>query len=289
MRVSWFRVVMTLLYVLGFGAAAAAAWLGHEYYALPIQDRPRSELHGLFKPGGTVGHSLGVVGSAMLLLLFLYSARKRRKLGLRRGRLSRWLHVHIWFGIMGPVLITLHSSFKFHGIVSISYFSMVAVMLSGFLGRYIYIQVPRDEEGSALPLQAIDAGIEAMRRRLATEHGLSPEVISRLDPGAAGSEAGMGRAVADALLGDLLRPVKAHRLRRLLRRTSPGLPAATIREVARLAGRRAILLRRRAALRRMNAVFHYWHVVHKPFAWVMILIMIVHVTVVVAMGYTWVF
>ena len=42
-------------------------------------------------------------------------------------------------------------------------------------------------------------------------------------------------------------------------------------------------------LKTVNQVFHYWHVIHKPFAYVMILIMVVHITVVVAMGCAWIF
>jgi len=283
-----FKAIMISLYAVGLSAVAAFFWFGHTYYALPLVERPRSDLHALFKPGGMVGHTLGVVGSCMLLLLFLYSARKRRTLGLRRGKLSNWLHVHIWFGIMGPLLVTLHSSFKFHGIVSVSYYSMMAVMVSGFVGRYIYIQIPRDETGSALSMQEIDARIEAMRARLIDHHRLNPELVAALAPSLAGGGGGAW-GLLDVFRRDLLRPVHNRRVRRLIRSKHPELSGSVAREVLAVSRQQALLLQRRATLRHMNAVFHYWHVIHKPFAWVMILIMIVHVTVVVLMGYTWIF
>jgi len=39
----------------------------------------------------------------------------------------------------------------------------------------------------------------------------------------------------------------------------------------------------------MTRVFHLWHVVHRPFAYVMVVIMFVHIAVTVAFGYRWIF
>lgn len=111
--------------------------------------------HPNMKPGGVWGHGVGILGSAMLLLLFLYSARKRNKFGLRFGKIGQWLNIHIFLGIMGPILVTLHTSFKFGGIVSVSYFSMLAVMLSGFVGRYLYVQIPRSLSGDELSMKKL--------------------------------------------------------------------------------------------------------------------------------------
>jgi hypothetical protein len=36
-------------------------------------------------------------------------------------------------------------------------------------------------------------------------------------------------------------------------------------------------------------LLHHWHIFHKPFAIIMILIMIVHVIVAVSFGYRWIF
>jgi hypothetical protein len=37
----------------------------------------------------------------------------------------------------------------------------------------------------------------------------------------------------------------------------------------------------------VHELFHYWHVLHKPFAVVMYLFMLVHVAVAFATGYGW--
>ena len=65
------------------------------------------------------------------------------------GRMKTWLEVHVFCGIVGPVLVTFHTSFKFNGIVSVAYWSMVAVVLSGFVGRYLYVRIPRSIRGTS--------------------------------------------------------------------------------------------------------------------------------------------
>jgi hypothetical protein len=39
----------------------------------------------------------------------------------------------------------------------------------------------------------------------------------------------------------------------------------------------------------MQNLFKYWHVVHSPFALVMLIIMVIHVGVTIAFGYRWIF
>jgi hypothetical protein len=39
----------------------------------------------------------------------------------------------------------------------------------------------------------------------------------------------------------------------------------------------------------MQNLFKYWHVIHSPFALVMMIIMVVHIGVTIAFGYKWIF
>ena len=42
-------------------------------------------------------------------------------------------------------------------------------------------------------------------------------------------------------------------------------------------------------LQRMQQLFKYWHVVHMPFALIMLVVVIIHIGITVAMGYRWIF
>ena len=177
MKLFSFRAFMQTLYATGLLSVLAVLLTGMPYYLLQLSERPHSDMHAQLKPAGGWGHGLGIIGSAMILLLLLYSARKRRRLGLRFGRLSRWLDVHIFLGIMGPLLITLHTAMKFNGIVSISYFSMLAVAISGVFGRYVYMQIPRDARGDALGLEKARERLSVVQKSLVEKYANSPQAV----------------------------------------------------------------------------------------------------------------
>lgn len=285
-----FRSILYTLYAVSLTFVLVAAFVGMPYYTTPLADRPHMAMHQYLKPGGLWGHGLGIIGSSMILLLFLYSLRKRNKLGLRFGHLSRWLDIHIYFGIIGPLLITLHTAMKFHGVVSISYFSMLIVALSGVFGRYIYMQIPRDQRGSAMNLRQIRERAEKLRESL---RGEVPEsVFSGVDVFSAQpvpiETAGPG-AIAMTMWMDITLPWRIRKVRRVIRQGNRQVPERRLRAAVKLVHQQTVLARRMATIETMTRALHYWHLFHKPFAYIMVAIMFVHIAVAVSFGYTWVF
>ena len=116
--------------------------------------------------GSPVGHWMGVIGMALMLATeTLYSLRKRAK-RVHFGRLRDWLSVHIFMGIFGPYLVLLHAAWTFSGLAGAAMLMTVVVVISGFIGRFIYTRIPRSVDGSELP----SATAVAARRMLATWH-----------------------------------------------------------------------------------------------------------------------
>lgn len=121
-------------------------------------DAPRS--------GSPVGHWIGVIGMTLMLATeTLYSLRKRAK-RVHFGRLRDWLSVHIFMGIFGPYLVLLHAAWAFRGLAAAAMLMTILVVISGFVGRYIYTRIPRSADGSELP----SGTAVAARRMLATWH-----------------------------------------------------------------------------------------------------------------------
>lgn len=289
---NYFRTTLITLYVVSSVVLLVVLVLGWEYYSLPVFERPHSPVHNQFKPSGTWGHGLGIIGSAMILLLFTYSARKRTFLGLRFGRMNRWLDIHIWFGIMGPLFITAHTAMKFHGIVSVSYFSMIAVMLSGFVGRYIYSKIPRDPAGMAMSMTKVDEKAASLEKILIDQYHVTPRVMQRLNrlSGKIGvsphSQLGL---LSSFIAHDIRRHLRVRKIRRFIHRVHPEIPPKALHQILSLAVVRSKLIRQKAFQGSLVKVFHLWHVVHKPFAYVMVIIMFFHIGLTIMMGYTWVF
>jgi hypothetical protein len=292
MKIISFKSLIKLLYTFGFIFVLAMLMTGLSYYMQPLSERPHSPMHDQLKPAGFWGHGMGVIGTAMILLLLLYSVRKRGLAGIRFWSLRRWLDVHILFGIMGPLLITLHTAMKFHGIVSISYFSMLAVALSGVFGRYIYMQIPRDARGHALGLEGVRDQLSELQKTLVEKYGASPPAVEEIQRFASAGTAATGskiRSVFVSLKRDITLNRRAHRLKHRLTREDRTVPRETIDEVINLARESSLLQRRLVLLDTMSELLHHWHVFHKPFAYVMLFIMVLHVGVTVAFGYKWIF
>lgn len=276
---------------LAWGAIASivvAVWIlmplgGGEYYTTPLAVRGYSPTHRLLRPSGPVGQTLGVVGGLLMLMPFVYMMRKRIP-GLRSaGSLKTWLEIHLFCGIFGPVLVTFHTSFKFNGIVSAAYWSMVAVVVSGFAGRYLYLRIPRSIRGAELPHAELNAKAAALREELA--RASSPEVFNRLRQfeDAVVPHSGADLTLVDLLFGELALGRRVRALDRELSRSS--LSENLRAEVVALTVERAILLRRIAYLHRTKRLFELWHVFHLPLVYLQLVIVVAHVGVTLYLGY----
>ena len=92
-----------------------------------------------------------------------------------------------------------------------------------------------------------------------------------------------------SLSDDITRWRLTRALRRRLRdmRGESALDAKTVDRVVRLASREISLAQQLRMLDATQRVFRYWHVAHRPFAVTALVAVLVHVTVVVAVGATW--
>jgi hypothetical protein len=79
----------------------------------------------------------------MILLACTYSLAKHFKIFRPGGGMMKaWLRVHIAFGVIGPLLGIVHSTFTFHSINGgVVLVSMLLVFVSGVMGRYLYSKV----------------------------------------------------------------------------------------------------------------------------------------------------
>lgn len=125
----------------------------------------------LFKAGDDVGYWLGVAGATMMLLLFSYPLRKHFRFTQGWGAVKGWLVLHMVLGVGGPLLILVHSGFRFGSLnAGVALYSMIIVALSGVVGRFIYARVNRGLHGELVSLKELKAraGIEqeGVRSRL---------------------------------------------------------------------------------------------------------------------------
>ena len=287
MKVSVYKVCLAVIYLVSAGAVVVLLLDGRSYYLTPVIERPRHPDYWSLKPGGSTGLLYGIIGASMMTAMLLYSLRKRVRLLRSLGGLRFWLDFHIYCGIYGPALIVLHSSFKVHGLVALSFWSMVTVALSGFVGRYLFVQFPRARSGDELSLAEIERVSGRLSARLQEHFHIPVQVLEEVDRRAL-ERARPGAGLLSTLIHLPLGGVLLRRDLRRLRHSLPRLPRSTVRALFRVMRQKALLQRRIYLWDRLHRLFHYWHVAHKPFSIVMYIFMLVHIAVALSTGYGWV-
>lgn len=254
MRRPSYELILSLVAIL-----AITAWYG--YVA-------RS---GVPHPGGPVGHTLGIVGFLLMLCAeTLYTLRKR----LRRftmGSMNAWLQVHIVTGIVGPYLVLLHSAWRFNGLAGVVAILTAAMVISGFVGRYIYTAVPRTLDGVEVGVQELEQRIAAADRQL--------QALG-IDLGATGllafATAAPQRGWTIVLGRPLVRWRQQRRMRRAVRKLNVA-GRAQESELEQLLADRSRLLLQVNSLAVTRQLLALWHLFHIPLGAVLFTLAFVHV------------
>jgi hypothetical protein len=285
---SWLVALAIVLVIAGYGL---------NYYTLSSVERPLSPKHDLLKPSGAIGIKLGMFGVLLFFLIYLYPLRKKWGWLARQGNSRHWLDFHVVLGATAPIIIAFHASFKFGNIAGMAFWSMLCVTISGFVGRYLYAQVPRNLNAAELSMKEMQDTEESLRQELAAQKmafGSRMEALYDLPTPDDVEHMTMIIALLYMILIDLRRPFQVS----LLRLQAAGFGAWLLslfglRRTKDLKLERGIAVARRQAglskrilfLQRTQQVFNLWHVVHRPFSYAFAILAIVHIGLVLYMGY----
>ena len=133
-------------------------------------------------PKSGLGYWLGIYGSTAMLLLLIYSIRKRTKATRWLGPIPLWFRVHMMLGIAGPVLIMFHSNFKLGSLNSnVALFTMLTVAASGIVGRYLYAKIHMGLYGRKAEATEIVAEAESLRQSLGHELKAANYIVEELN------------------------------------------------------------------------------------------------------------
>ena len=291
------RIRVLLAWLLAAAVILVIAGYGYDYYVLSAAQRPFSPKHDALRPSGTVGVKLGMLGVVMFFLIYLYPLRKKWGWLGRQGNSRLWLDFHIVLGTAAPVIIAFHSSFKFGNIAGMAFWSMLAVTLSGFVGRYLYAQIPRSLNAAELSMKEMKDREEALRKELAEQKatfGFCVEALYQLPSSAEVARRSLGTSLLSMFLIDFKRPFKTSLVRLQQAGFGPWLlslcgllPTRDLgfERAIRVAQRQASLSKHVLFLSRTQRVFQLWHVVHRPFSYAFAILALLHIVIALFMGY----
>ncbi len=250
-------------------------YIGFTYYNTSLEERFYHPRHNWFKPSGIYGQGLGILGTLMILFgVTVYIARKRYNFLAKQIRLKYLLEFHIFLCTLGPILVLFHTAFKFGGIVSVAFWSMVAVVLSGVAGRFIYNQIPKTIEGRQMTMNELKEMKTDLAVVLHQKFNLESNTLD--------------------IISDLMSEEnttdnrkKLGYLKKVLNRKD--LPKSDRKNIIKMVKNEISLTKKIGRLRTMQRLFKYWHVAHMPFALIMLVIVVIHIGVTLAFGYKWIF
>jgi len=287
--ISIHRIYIGILILVVVLVTSFLAYQGYSYYSLGVENRFFHPDHQTLKPSGFMGHTLGILGSFLMLVgVATYMLRKRVGKFSRIGVLKYWLEFHIFLCTLGPILVLYHTAFKFGGLVAVSFWSMVAVVLSGVIGRYIYLQIPRTIEGREMNLNEINQIKDELNKKLVTVYHIEEMALEDIlnavkkRPDRTGSSM-LARSIAKYKFER--RTVSE--VKEILKHNN--INGKGYKEVIRLIKDEISLNRKIDRLISMQNLFKYWHVAHLPFALLMLIIMLIHVGVAITFGAHWIF
>lgn len=253
---------------------------GYSFYSIPIEERFYHPDYDWFKPSGIMGHGLGIVGTFLILFgVVIYIARKRYGFMEKYLRLKYLLEFHIFLCTLGPIMVLYHTSFKFGGIVSVAFWSMVTVVASGVIGRFIYTQIPRTIEGRELSLSEVKGShtelVEALKSYEKEGYSISKVINEKSQHYSWGIG---GYLKKRKQIGDIKQMLNTSNAKK-----------EDKKRIIQLVKQEIALASRIERLLLMQKLFKYWHVAHMPFALIMLVIVTIHVIVTIALGYKWIF
>ena len=245
----------------------------------------------LVDPKVGLGYWLGIVGGTMMLLLLFYPAGKKSSLLRRLGLVKHWFRIHMILGLVGPLLILYHCNYSVDAINStVALYSMIAVAVSGIIGRYFYTRIHRGLYGKRANIEELRTEISDAVDNSSGLAAILPDFISEL------------HAISTQLMGDeftrtisighsLSWTVKYHfvRLRLYVMINRELRESASVNSVVRTntkklrrtanayAAQQAGLMRQVAQLSFYERLFSLWHLFHMPLFLLLVVSALVHV------------
>lgn len=291
------RTRVFLAWMVALAVVLVIAGYGWNYYMLSAAERPFSLKHQILRPSGSIGIKLGMLGVLMFFLIYLYPLRKKWGWLGRQGNSRHWLDFHIVLGTTAPVIIAFHSSFKFGNIAGMAFWSMMMVTLSGFVGRYLYSQIPRNLSAAELSMKEIRDKEDALKRELAEQRanfGFSVDALYQLPSAADVARTPAIASLLSMFFIDFKRPFKTSLVRLQQAGFGPWifslfgfLPTRDhkLERALRVARTQTKLSKSIVFLSRTQRIFQLWHVIHRPFSYAFAILAIVHIALALFMGY----
>lgn len=248
----------------------------------------------LYEANSDFAYYIGLIGGLLMLSLLLYPLRKRVAFFERLGSMESWFRFHMVAGIVGPLLVLFHSTFRtgsLNGAAAL--YAMLLVAISGVMGRFIYRHIHRGLYGKKLTLEDVSGLVTECAEHIKSVYALQPDIEPRLKAfhDAAFDQSG-------SVMFRTWRFLTLHwKSRRLSKEVRGDAKKALVKQFkSQGGGRLEVIMNYRVAREQIDRyldsvvmasqlsvwemLFSYWHLLHIPFLYLLVFSGVVHVVAV---------
>jgi hypothetical protein len=230
-----------------------------------------------FGAGEKMAIYCGVVGTAMMIIAAIYPIFRRIAMFRWMASNTMWFDFHLMAGTVGPMFVILHSALRLDTWVSAAFWSMAIVVISGFLGRYLYTQVPALSSGVELEELDHERAFQKARPRLTVPRAEIDRALAIHR--ARAQEVAMSPSVTRALWWLIFQDIGRwpRTLARRGRLAQLGVDRKTRKELAKRAARMIVIARRQVVAPKAQLLLHSWKKVHVPFTILLTVLATAHI------------
>lgn len=238
-----------------------------------------------------IGYVFGIVGGSLMLIMLLYSLRKRIRIMRNLGATRHWFRMHMLFGVIGPTLILYHANFR-HGSLNstVALYCMILVAASGLVGRFIYARIHNGLYGNLLTARDLREQTDKILDSIDASHPAAEMITALLK-----DEESRMHAHRNKFLRNIpwlfLSWLRVYAINLRTRKIMHGMLSDAINKglIGRTEAKRLYketsqkilrfmrLTQKSSRLSLYTRMFSVWHIVHVPFFIMMIASGIVHV------------
>ncbi len=219
----------------------------------------------------------GYIGTGLMVVAAVYPMFRRIKAFRFLASNTMWFDFHTMAGTVGPMFIFLHTAFRLDTWVAFAFWSMVVVVASGIIGRYLYTQLPDMLGGRQLEELHHRAALREFSHSHPKAYAIAREEIEV--HGRSAAKVAEKATVIGAftwLVAEDFRRITRYR-KRVAKLRRAGIPKQQAREVGQVVGRMLIVNRSKVVAPRAQLVLHSWKKIHVPFTLLLVVLAALHI------------
>jgi hypothetical protein len=198
------------------------------------------------------------------------------------GKLKYWFRIHMILGVLGPILVIFHTTFRLGSTnAAVAFYCMLLVAGSGLVGRFVYTRIHKGLYGSRSTLKEAREELAGSTGEFKSKLHFFPKIekkINYFEYLALEKQRGFFASLWFFISFDVRRIIVAWQCKRYIYiKLGPERMHDVAKEASSLVNQYLLQIQSVAQFKKFEQIFSAWHILHLPFMYMMVATAIFHV------------